>query len=93
MLILYEVFLVQGGNPDGLLSGEVLQETQAQIMTIEEARAVGFSRTLAEGAEPHARGLEVRFIAVSPRDARFVQSRLEASHVVQSFRAHEVSSV
>jgi len=86
MLILYEVFLVQGGNPDGLLSREVMQETHAQIMTIEEARAVGFS-----GAESHLQGLEVRFIAVSPRDARFVQSRLEASHVVQSFRAHEVT--
>ncbi len=85
MLIVYEVVLSEGGNADGLLSREVLEETKAQIMTIEQARAVGLSH-----GEPHAQGLEVRLIAVSPHEARYVQSRLESSHGVQSFRAHEV---
>ncbi len=53
-------------------------------MTVDEARAVGFEKA---AAPP---GAEVRLVAVSPRDARFVQSRLEASAAVQSICAHEV---
>ena len=86
MLIIYEVVVARGEDPDALLSPETLGETQAQIMTLDEARAVGFTH-----GEPHPQGLEVRLIAVSPGDARFVQSRLEASPAAQSFRAHEVS--
>ena len=85
MLIVYEVVAAQGENPEGLLSEEVLNETQAQIMTIGEARAVGFT-----AAVPHPQGLEIRLVAVAPRDAQFVLRRLEASAAVQSFRAHEI---
>jgi hypothetical protein len=85
MLIIYEVIVARGEDPETLLSAETLEETQAQVMTLDQARAIGISH-----GEPNPRGLEVRLIAVSPRDARFVQSRLEASPAAQSFRAHEV---
>ena len=87
MLILYEVVIPTGKSPDGLLSEEVLRETQAQVMTLDEASALGFS-----GAQPDKKGREVRLIAVAPRDAQFIQRRLEASDAVQSFRKHEVDT-
>jgi len=85
MLVLFEVVVARGQDPDSLLSPEVLAETKAQVMSLDDARAVGFS-----GARPDPQGLEVRLVAVAPRDARFVQSRLESNHAVASFRAHEV---
>lgn len=87
MLIVFEVVVAAGEDPDALLSEEVLRETQAQVMTIAEAAAVGFS-----GARPDPKGREIRLIAVAPRDAQFVQRRLEGSAVAQSFRLHEVDA-
>lgn len=85
MLILFEVVVASGHDPDALLSEEALRDTQAQVMTLDEAGAVGF-----EGAQPDPKGREIRLIAVAPRDAQYVQRRLEANDGVQSFRVHEV---
>lgn len=87
MLVVFEVIVARGHDPDALLSDEVLRETAAQVMTLDEARAVGFS-----GATADAQGRELRLIAVAPRDARFVQSRLEGNAAVQSFRPHEIAT-
>jgi hypothetical protein len=84
-MIVFEVIVASGEDPGTLLSDEVLAETQAQVMTREEAAAVGFS-----GVAPDPKGREVRLVVVAPRDAQFVQRRLEASPAVQSFRPHEV---
>ncbi len=85
MLVIFEVIVAAGQDPEQLLSKEMLDETQAQVMTIEEARALGFS-----GMEPDPKGRELRLIAVAPRDAPFVQRRLEASAAAHGFRVHEV---
>ena len=85
MLILYEVVIAAGEDPDNLLSQEVLGDTQAQVMTIAEAAAVGFS-----GLRPDPRGRELRFIACAPRDDQFIRRRLEASPAAASFHRHEV---
>ncbi len=87
MLTLFEVVIARGHDPDALLSQEALADTQAQVMTLDEAKAVGFS-----GAQPDAKGREIRLIAVAPRDAQYVQRRLEANDAVQSFRVHEVAT-
>jgi hypothetical protein len=87
MLIVFEVVIAKGEDPDALLSQEVLDETHAQVMTMAEASAVGFS-----GARADPKGREIRLIAVAPRDAQFVQRRLEASAAAQSFRLHEVDT-
>jgi hypothetical protein len=87
MLCIFEVKVATGHDPDALLSEEALRETQAQVMTLEQARAVGFS-----GARPDAGGHEVRLVAVAPRDSQFVQRRLEANDAVLSFRLHEVET-
>lgn len=85
MLVLFEVVVARGQDPEALLSPEVLAETQAQVMTLDQASALGF-----QGARPDPQGLQKRLVAVAPRDARFIQSRLESNHAVASFQAHEV---
>jgi hypothetical protein len=85
MLILFEVLVAAGHDADSLLSAEVLEETAAQVMTLDDAAAVGFS-----GMKPDPQGREIRLIAVAPGDAQFVQRRLEANDSVLSFRKHDV---
>ena len=89
MLCLFEVFLAPGpaAERDQLLSDEVIELTQAQIMTPEEAEAVGF-----HGLPEDPEGRKRVFIAVAPRDSRLVHTRLEASAAVGAFRMHEVET-
>ncbi len=87
MLVVFEVLVAAGHDPDALLSEEALADTHAQVMTLSEAEAVGFS-----GARPDPKGREIRLIAVAPRDAQFVQRRLEANDAVLSFQAHQVDA-
>jgi hypothetical protein len=85
MLVLFEVLVAAGQDPDTLLSTEVLQETQAQVMKLEEAQALGFS-----GVQQDPKGRDQRLIAVAARDAQFIQRRLEMTDAVQSFRLHQL---
>jgi hypothetical protein len=87
MLTVFEVHYMPGVDASSLLSEEVQAETMAQIMTAEEARAVGF-----QGGSTPSPGRALCFIAVAPRDARFVQNRLDAHEAVTSFAAHEVET-
>ena len=87
MLRVFEVYIAAGGEVEGLLSEEVLQETMAQIMTDEEAVQVGF-----QGIAPDPEGRERRWIAVSTRDARFIQSRLDSDPDVVGYRSHDVET-
>ena len=80
MVVLIEVHLAPGAQTLQL-SEEMLRETQAKPMTTEEARAAGFV-----GMAPGPEGLEVRYLAVEERDARWVLNGLEASPDVSSFR-------
>jgi hypothetical protein len=84
MMVVFEVFVAPGASPDGLLSEELKRETGAQVMTIDEARKVGFSGI------PEPAGREVRLIAVRKRDAPWIHRTLETNEAVASFRVHEV---
>ena len=83
MLSVFEVHLTEGADGSGILSEEILKETMAQIMTVEDAAAVGFSGTLPDGSN-------VRLIAVSPRDARWIEQALERAPTVVRFAKHDV---
>jgi len=85
MLAIFEVYLARGKSSDDLLSAEMLRDTQAQIMTVEEAEKVGF-----QGLQPVAGAGEIRLIAVSRRDAPWVHRSLEQNEAVASFRVHDV---
>jgi hypothetical protein len=84
MMVVFEVFVAPGASPDGLISVEMSRDTGAQVMTIDQARKVGFS-----GIEV-PEGREVRLIAVGKRDAPWIHRSLETNEAVASFRVHEV---
>jgi hypothetical protein len=85
MLSVFEVFLAPGANAERLLTEETTRETNAQVMTVDDARKVGFG-----GIPDDPEGRDRRLIAVHARDARWIQRALEANDAVASFRVHEV---
>lgn len=85
MMHIFECHLVAGSDPSTLLSEETLRETQAQVMTPDEARAVGFGR-FSEAKD----GGEVRLVAVAMRDAQWIHRVMERSPIVTSYKVHEV---
>jgi hypothetical protein len=85
MLTVFEVFLAPGADPAHLLSAETIRDTQAQMMTLAEAKKVGFG-----GLPDPPPGTEMRIIAVARRDARRILNTLERSEIVGQFRVHEV---
>lgn len=84
MLIVFEVHLAPSRDGDDFLSEEAISDTQAQVMTIAEAKAVGFAGM---PDDPH-----VRLVAVAKRDQGFMQGALERAHDVVGFRVHEVDA-
>jgi len=85
MLTVFEIHIAPGESADGLLSPEVIKETNAQVMTVDQAKAVGF------GGLPNL-GPDVRLIAVAKRDGGWIQKVLEASNAVSGFRIHHVDT-
>ena len=85
MMVVFEVHVAPGSDPESLLSAETKRETQAQIMTVAEARKVGFGG-LPDPPADH----EVRLVAVAKRDAPWVQRALETSEAVGQFRMFDV---
>lgn len=83
MLSVFEVHLVPGSDTSSLISDEIKKETKAQVMTVAEAKAVGF------GGLPDL-GPDVRLIAVAKRDGQWIQRALERSEIVSGFKIHEV---
>jgi hypothetical protein len=84
MMVVFEVFLVPGADPSALLSESLQKETSAQVMTLEEARKVGFAGL------PDPGDKEVRLIAVIKRDAPWIHRMLETNEVVAGFKVHDV---
>jgi hypothetical protein len=84
MLTVFEVYLAPGSDPDSLLGEETRRETQAQLMTVDEALAVGFS-----GVQKDPGGLEIRLIAVNSRDKSWIHRVLETNEAVARFKVHE----
>jgi hypothetical protein len=86
MHVLFEVFLKSGTSGEGLLTDETLADTQAQIMTPEDAKAVGI-----EGIPDDPEGRLRLLIVVSKSDERRIYNQLELSGDVTAFRVHEVA--
>ncbi len=64
MMVVFEVHVAPGSDPTRILSAETMRETQAQVMTFDEAKKVGFN-----GLPETPAGHEVRLVAVAKRDA------------------------
>ena len=83
MHVLYEAYLAPGASGEGLLSEETVRDTQAQLMTVQDAEKVGFQN------EPEdAAGRERLLIVVGKIDERRIQNVLEADPRVAAFRVH-----
>ncbi len=81
-VIVFEVHLTPGSDDSDLLSAEVRQETMAQVMTTTEAKAMGFSGF---GDDPN-----LRLVAVTEKDERWIEKALERAPNVTGYRAHRV---
>lgn len=79
---MFEVHLTAGNDGEGLLSAEVLAETQAQVMTGTEAKALGFDGFTEE--------TNLRLVAVAEKDERWIEKALERAPNVSGYRAHRV---
>lgn len=84
-MVVFEVHVAPGSDPSRLLSEETKRETQAQVMTYDEASKVGFNGLPAAPSDH-----EVRLIAVAKRDAAWVQRALETNEAVGQFRMFDV---
>ena len=84
MMVIFEVFVAPGADPSSLLSAETLRDTKAQVMTLDEARKVGFQGL------PDPKGKDVRLIAVAKRDASWIHRALETNEAVGNFRMYDV---
>lgn len=84
MLVVFEVHVAPGSDPSQILSAETARETQAQVMTPEEARKVGFSGL------PDTGNAVVRYVAVAARDKAWILRALETNEAVGGFKVHEV---
>ncbi len=85
MMVVFEVHVAPGSDPSRILSAEAQRETQAQVMTFDEAKKVGFNGLPAPPADH-----EVRLIAVAKRDAKWIQKALETNEAVGQFRMFDV---
>lgn len=81
-MIVFEVHLTAGNDGEGLLSAEVLAETQAQVMTAGEAKALGF--------EGFPEDVNLRLVAVAEKDERWIEKALERAPNVSGYRAHRI---
>ena len=84
MMVVFVVFVAPGADPDTLFSEETLNGTAAQVMTVEDARKVGFAGL------PDYGDKVVRLVAVAKRDAPWIQRALESSPVVARFSVNDV---
>ena len=81
-VIVFAVKLAPGRSDEKMLSDEILEETQAQIMTTEQAKALGFSGFPEDD--------NIRLIVVQNRDAGWVEKALERAPAVVGYDKGEV---
>ena len=81
-MIVFVVHLAPGTDHEGILSEEIVKETQAQIMTAQEAAAVGF-----EGMPDDPK---LRLIAVTDEHRRWIEAALERAPQVVGFEPQQV---
>lgn len=81
-MIVFAVKLAPGRSDKDLLSDEVLEETQAQVMTTDQAKSLGFSGFPDDE--------NIRLIVVQDRDAGWVEKALERAPQVVGYDKGEV---
>ena len=85
MHVMIELYLAPSASGEGLFTQETLDDTQAQIMTPEQAVAVGL-----KGLPADPEGRSRLLVVVGKTDERRILNVLEASPEVTNFRVHDV---
>jgi hypothetical protein len=85
MMVLFQLVLAPKADVSTIFSPETLRDTQAQVMTIAEARKVGF-----QGVPDPPAGHEVLLVAVHKRDERRIHNVLESSPAVANFQMFDI---
>ncbi len=86
MHVMFEVYLAPGATGEGMFTQETLDDTMAQMMTPEQAKAVGF-----DGLPEPPEGVSSVFVVVAKRDERRIYNVLEGNPQAAQFRVHEVN--
>lgn len=81
-VIVFEVHITPGSGDQDLLSDEIRQETHAQVMTVEEATAIGFDGL---PDDPN-----LRLIAVTREHVKWIEKALERAPNVRAYQPHEI---
>jgi hypothetical protein len=87
MHVAFVVHVVKGVDPEDLISEETKRETQAVVMSLEDAAKMGFS---ASGVQVKA-GQEACLIVVARRDAPWISRSLEQHEKVAGFQQIDVN--
>ncbi|MEM1030204.1 MAG: hypothetical protein AAF928_22175 [Myxococcota bacterium] len=85
MHVMFEIYLAPGATGEGMFTQETLDDTMAQMMSPEDAKAVGF-----DGLPSPPEGVRSVFVVVAKRDERRIHNALEASPQAAQFRVHPV---
>ncbi len=85
MLIVIEVYVERAADADALLSDEVRLQTNAKIMTLQQAEAAGF-----QGFQPQLDKGQYRIIKVDKPDSQWVLRSLENHASVIGYQVHEL---
>lgn len=83
MLILFELHVRPGFDEDVFLSEEGRRETEARVMTREQAEVAGLSGL------PESDG-EVRYVLVNARHRRWIERAIDADAQVTGFNVHDI---
>lgn len=87
MHVAFVVHLAQGTDLEGLLSDETKRDTQAVVMSLEDAAKMGFATS---GVQVHP-GHQAALIVVAKRDAARIHRTLEGLESVSGFQQLDVN--
>lgn len=87
MHVAFVVHMAEGADAEALFSDETKRETQAVVMSLEDAGKMGLSTS---GIEAKA-GQVVQIVIVARRDAAWIQRTLESGEGVAGFQMVEVN--
>lgn len=87
MHVAFVVHMAKGADAEALFSDEMKRETQAVVMSLEDAGKMGFSASGIQ-AKP---GQSVQIVIVAKRDAPWIHRTLEIGEGVAGFQMVDVN--
>ncbi len=86
MLIVFELYVRPGFDPDVFLSEEAQKDTEARILTAREAESAGLSGL----PEPDPGRGEVRYVLVNGRHRAWIERAVDSDPEVNGYKVYDV---